>query len=199
MRSVWRLLIGAPVVLFAASFVLNLAEPDCGYAGAPACESSWVSEWTSQTLLLGLLASGFLAFAVAAQVLSAKAPARARRWVVLAFAVPWAYAAAWAADLFFNDDPCLVFPREGDSPGEDGAHGNYDPVVLNERWPIRTNCRIPVEAGGYRLEQGDASVFYGVFGFWIVIAVLVVLPARLWMKVPAAVAAFVLAVCVMFL
>jgi hypothetical protein len=194
MNWLWRIGIAACVGLFAASFVAHLAYPDCGYEGAPPCESNWVYEWKDYTLLLGFLATAILAFVVAIRALTRRTPLRVRRWAVLGFAIPWAYAAGWLADVFLNDDPCLVAPQEGDRLEEAGPQTQ----VLDERWPVRTNCRIPLQGGGYRFEQGDASAFYAVFGFWIVLAALVVAPGRLWAKATVGLAAFVLSVFVMF-
>lgn len=161
MTRMWRVGIAAPVGLFAASFVLNLAYTDCGYEGAPPCETNWVYEWKDYTLLLGLLATGLLAFVVTVRALVSKTPVRIRRWAVLGFAIPWAYAAGRMADALLNDES-------------------------------------PIHGGGYRFEQGGATEFYAVFGFWLVIALLVVVPGRFWVKALAGLVAFVLTVFVMF-
>jgi hypothetical protein len=192
----WRLAIAVPLGLFAASFVLNLLYPDCGYAGAPPCELNWIYEWKDYTYFLGSFAAAVLVFVAALRAIDARFPVWRAPWAVLALVLPWAYAAGWFAHLFLNDDPpCLYSPQAGDRLDETAPY----PEILSEWWPVRTNCRIPLVAGGYRFEQGDARIFLSVFGFWLVIGLLAVMPGRLWVRAVAGLAAFVGSVLFMFL
>ena len=99
------------------------------------------------------------------------------RWIVVALVLPVAYAGAWLADAFLNDDPCLDYPVEFEQDPPPDAES------LNEKWPARTDCRYPIPGGGMRFVQGDATVFYSAFGFWMVTALVIIAPWRAWVKV----------------
>ena len=177
----WRLLLALPVVLVATSAVLNGAYPDCGSEGAPACELNWVYEWKDITLFLAFVAGMVVVFAWGLRSLADRSRPRARPAVVLVVALAWAYAAGWAADAMLNDDGCAMY----------GEETGPQPEWESEFWPARLNCRVPEPGGGTRLVLGDASVFYSVFGFWMAVALLAMVPGRPWPRLLLGVLAFV--------
>ena len=109
---------------------------------------------------------------------------RGWRKAVLVLALPFAYAMGWLADAMLNDDPCLNFMVET------GPQVDFD----DELWPARTNCVV----AGRRVETGDPTVFYAVFGFWLVVAGLLLARMRWRVRIAGAVIAWVVSVYVIF-
>lgn len=188
----WKLAAAIPVALVGVSFLLDAIRPDCGYAGAPPCRSDALETWSSWTFVLGALGLAVVAGALVLHAMRKVAGPRRYPWLVLALALPWAYTAAWMADQMLNEDPCFDYPYEFEQDPPPDAE------TLDEKWPIRTNCRYPVPGGGTTFVQGDASVFYGVFGFWIVAAILLVAPGKWWARLLIAAVAWLAALAVVF-
>ena len=54
----WRIAYATPVVFLLGAFLLSVSQPDCGYATAPPCMTTWKDDWIEYLWVIGWTAAG---------------------------------------------------------------------------------------------------------------------------------------------
>ena len=101
-----------------------------------------------------------------------------------------AYVIAWLADAMLNDDVCFT----SDLAVPDGS--SFEGT--RPWWRGWVDCRVTMPSGAVVSEPGDPTVFLAVFGFWVIVAIVVVVRLRWFVRLPIVVVAWLLAVAAIF-